>query len=178
MCDLKVHEYLNIDHDSPIFIFATSNNLQGAEKIDWTVENIQKYKKKLGMWTEIYSGSWSDYSDTLYDLRVQNNLSNRLSELHFIRRNSGFIYMEEENYRLFFDSYMREFVLTPTAQIRSLLYALISVNESLDILFTMQTADISGIATLVSSGYYKITASNYYSFKLYIIYEQKKLYIL
>ncbi|MFX1536952.1 MAG: hypothetical protein ACFFDI_22260, partial [Promethearchaeota archaeon] len=143
MCDLKVHEYINIDHESPIFIFATSNNLQGIERIDWTIENIQKYKKKIGMWTEIYSGSWSDYNATLYDLRIQNNLSNRLSELHFIRRNSGFIYMEEENYRLFFNSYMREFVLTPTAQIRALLYALISVNESLDILFTMQTADVS-----------------------------------
>ncbi|GAG54096.1 unnamed protein product, partial [marine sediment metagenome] len=55
--------------------------------------NIEKYKKVIGSWTEIYSGQWEDYSETLFNKRIENNLSNRLSELHFLRRNSGFIYM-------------------------------------------------------------------------------------
>ena len=69
-------------------------------------------------------------------LRIENNLSNRLSELHFIRKNSGFIYMAEKNYENFFDSYMVKNVLLPTARIRAMLYALISVNHSLDLFFT------------------------------------------
>ncbi|MFX0094879.1 MAG: NUDIX domain-containing protein [Candidatus Hodarchaeota archaeon] len=145
LCDLKINEYLNIDHESPIFVFAVSDQLSGIEKIEWTQENIEKYKRIIGTWTEIYSGSWSDYNEALYDRRIKNNLSNRLSELHFIHRNSGFIYMEEENYTLFFDGnrYMRIFVLEPTAQIRALLFAFISINESLDILFNMQTSEIT-----------------------------------
>lgn len=89
----------------------------------------------IGYWTEIYSGQWEDYSESLYDRRIENNLSNRLSELHLTRRNSGFIYMAEENYRDFFDSYMKEFVLIPAPQMRAVLFALSLINESLDLLF-------------------------------------------
>ena len=122
------------DLESPMYIFVTSEKVEPQE-ISWTQENIEKYKKNIGYWTEIYSGQWEDYSEVLYDKRIENNLSNRLSELHFIRRNSGFIYMEEENYTNFFDSYMKEYVLTPTPKMRAVLFALRSINESLDLLF-------------------------------------------
>ncbi|MHA1670623.1 MAG: NUDIX domain-containing protein [Promethearchaeota archaeon] len=125
---------LFLDLESPIYVFATSNRIKPRD-VEWTQENIEKYKKSIAYWTVIYSGQWDDYSENLYNRRVENNLSNRLSELHFIRRNSGFIYMAEENYTNFFDSYMKEFVLEPTPRMRSVLFALRSINESLDLLF-------------------------------------------
>jgi len=125
---------LLLDIESPIYVFATSHKTLPQE-VQWTQENIEKYKKIIGDWTEIYSGQWEDYSEELYNRRVQNNLSNRLTELHFIHRNSGFIYMAEENYKNFFESYMKPYVLDPTPRMRAVLFALRSINESLDLLF-------------------------------------------
>ena len=125
---------LEIDTESPIFVFVTSNGTKPKE-IDWTNDNINKFKKVLGYWNEIYSGAWPDYNEALYNKRIQNNLSNRLSELHFIERNSGFIYMAKQNYEDFFESYMKKFVLDPTPKIRAVLFALRSINELLDTLF-------------------------------------------
>jgi len=123
-----------LDIESPIYVFVTSNKTIPVE-VQWTRENIEKYKKIIAYWTVIYSGQWPDYSKALYDRRIRNNLSNRLSELHFIYRNSGFIYMAEENYERFFKSYMKEFVLDPTPRMRAVLFVLRSINESLDLLF-------------------------------------------
>ena len=139
-CRLKVNNYLYPDTESPIYNFVTFNKTLPSE-ILWTPEKIQEYKKTIGAWAEVYSGAWPDYSDSLYEKRVENNLSNRLSEIHLIRRNSGFIYMAEENYSKFFDGYMKNGVLRPTAQIRAMLFALISINESLDIVFLRQSKD-------------------------------------
>ena len=131
------NQYFNLDLESPIFIFVIADEMLPND-IKWTQENILKYKKVLGTWTEIYSGQWDDYTEKLYNGRVRNNLSNRLSELHFIRRNSGLIYMAPENYGRFFQSYIIENVLRPTAKIRSIVYALMSFNKSLDTLFVMK----------------------------------------
>lgn len=125
---------LEIDTESPIYVFVTSNGTKPKE-IDWTNDNINKFKKELGYWNEIYSGAWPDYNEDLHNKRIQNNLSNRLSELHFIRRNSGFIYMAKQNYEDFFESYMKKFVLDPTPKMRTVLFALRSINELLDTLF-------------------------------------------
>ncbi|MFX0048580.1 MAG: NUDIX domain-containing protein [Candidatus Hermodarchaeota archaeon] len=123
-----------IDTESPVYVFLTSNNTKPSV-IEWTQENIEKFKKLIGDWTEIYSGQWEDYSEALYNKRIENNLSNRMSELHFIRRNSGFVYMVEESYDKFFESYMIKYVLDPTPKMRAVLFALRSINESLDLLF-------------------------------------------
>jgi len=123
-----------IDVESPVYVFLTSNNTKPST-IEWTQENIELYKKLIGDWTEIYSGQWEDYSETLYAKRIENNLSNRLSELHFIRRNSGFVYMIEESYDKYFESYMIKYVLDPTPKMRAVLFALRSINASLDLLF-------------------------------------------
>lgn len=136
------------DLESPIYVFVTSNKTK-PESIEWTQENIDKFKKIIGYWTEIYSGQWEDYSETLYDRRIESNLSNRLSELHFIRRNSGFIYMAEENYENFFESYMKEFVLIPTPRMRAVLFALRLINESLDLLFLKtQTEEFKNVEAI------------------------------
>ena len=128
------NEGIHLDIESPIYVFVTSNKSEPNE-IVWNPDNIEKYKKVIANWTEIYSGQWEDYSETLFNKRIENNLSNRLSELHFLRRNSGFIYMAEENYEKFFKSYMKPYVIDPTPKMRAVLFALRSINESLDLLF-------------------------------------------
>ena len=133
------------DSESPIYVFVTSNGSE-PNNIVWNSENIEKYKKFIASWTEIYSGQWEDYSETLFNKRIENNLSSRLSELHFLRRNSGFIYMAEDNYEKFFESYMKQYVIDPTPKLRAVLFALRSINESLDLIFLKtQTQGFQGI---------------------------------
>ncbi len=128
------NEGIFFDLESPIYIFTISNKTT-LPNISWTQENIKKYKREISYWTVIYSGQWPDYSEKLFDRRIRSNLSNRLSELHFIYRNSGFIYMAEQNYENFFESYMKQYVLDPTPKMRAVLFALRSINQSLDLLF-------------------------------------------
>ena len=130
-----------IDTVSPIYVFLISNSIKPSN-IEWTQENIELYKNIISYWTEIYSGQWEDYSDTLYTKRIENNLSNRLSELHFIHRNSGFVYMVEESYDKYFESYMIKYVLDPTPKMRAVLFALRSINASLDLLFTKTQSEV------------------------------------
>ncbi|MHA1339220.1 MAG: NUDIX domain-containing protein [Promethearchaeota archaeon] len=132
----KANEYITFDTESPIYVFLFSYKMK-PNIVKWTPENIKKYKKIIGNWNEVYQGAWPDYSEELYSNRIKGNLSNRISELHYIKRNSGFIYMEEENFKLFFP-YMEEFVMKPTARIRAIKYALMNINSSLDILFLRQ----------------------------------------
>lgn len=127
-------EGVYFDLESPIYIFVVSNGTEPSN-IEWNQENVERYKKELAYWTIIYSGQWADYSPALYEERIEGNLSNRLSELHYINRNSGFIYMAEENFEKFFESYMKEFVLDPTPKMRAILFALREINESLDLIF-------------------------------------------
>ena len=138
---VEENEGLFLDTESPIYIFVTSNTILPYE-IMWNAENIEKWKKTIAYWTEIYSGQWEDYSETLFNKRIENNLSNRLSELHYIRRNSGFVYMAKENYKSFFESYMIPFVLDPTPKMRAVLFALRSINESLDSLFLKTQSEV------------------------------------
>ncbi|MEX2716504.1 MAG: hypothetical protein Q6370_009415, partial [Candidatus Sigynarchaeota archaeon] len=138
---------INFDTESPIYVFVTSDKTTPVE-VAWSEENIKKYKRVLGNWIEIYSGAWPDYNEQIYDQRIESNLSNRLSELHFIRRNSGFIYMAKENFKQFFDSYMRQYVLDPTPRIRAILFALICINHSLDILFMKRHTEFLDTETI------------------------------
>jgi len=131
---LKINESFFVDTNSPIYVYACSDTLKPAE-IEWTRDNIKKHSHALAYWTEIYSGQWPDYNEALYENRSTGNLSNRLSELHFVRRNSGFIFMNKKNFEMFFESYMKEAVLATTAQIRAMQFGLTSINESLDIVF-------------------------------------------
>jgi 8-oxo-dGTP diphosphatase len=125
---------IQFDIESPIYIFITSNKTNPPD-IEWNKNNIEKYDQTLSYWTVLYSGQWEDYSPRLYRERVQNNLSNRLSELHYINRNSGFIYMAEDNYKNYFDSYMKKNVLKPSAEMRAIIFSLRAINQSLDFLF-------------------------------------------
>ena len=137
---IKENQFLLLDIESPIYVFVISNKLMPRE-IEWSKENIDKYKKVLGYWTQVYAGQWGDYSEKYFERRVKENLSNRLSELHYIKRNSGFIYMAESNYKTEFP-YIKEHVLEPTPQMRAVLFALMSINNSLDVLFMKRYSDV------------------------------------
>ena len=136
----KKNQYLFLDTKSPIYVFAISTRTSPFE-VQWTEENIHKYEKTLGYWTQIYAGQWGDYSKDLFERRVKKNLSNRLSELHYIKRNSGFIFMAEKNYEAEF-SYIKNYVLEPTPKMRAVLFALMSINNSLDVLFMKRYSDV------------------------------------
>ena len=110
-------------------------------EVQWTEENIDKYKRRIGSWAQLYSGQWTDYSDKLYERRTEKNLSNRITELHYIQRNSGFIYMVQKNYDTEFE-YINQMILSPTPKIRAVLFALMSINNSLDILFMKRYSDV------------------------------------
>jgi 8-oxo-dGTP diphosphatase len=132
------HEFLEMgvyfDLESPIYIFATSNKTEPPE-LEWNEDSIKEYKHTLSYWTVLYSGQWGDYSPKLYEQRIQDNLSNRLSELHYINRNSGFVYMKKENYKEHFERYMKGNVVKPSAEMRAIIFSLREINSSLDILF-------------------------------------------
>lgn len=134
------NQFLLLDIQSPIYIFVISNKTTPFE-VQWSEANIDKYKKILGYWTQIYAGQWGDYTDDLFERRVKNNLSNRLSELHYIKRNSGFIFMVERNFEAEFP-YIEEHLLNPTPKTRAVLFALMSINNSLDVLFMKRYSDI------------------------------------
>ncbi|MHA2038449.1 MAG: NUDIX domain-containing protein [Promethearchaeota archaeon] len=136
----KENEYLLLDTSSPIYVFVISTKTTPIE-VQWNEENIGKYKKVLGYWTQIYAGQWADYNDDLFRRRVKKNLTNRLTELHYIKRNSGFIYMAEKNFETEF-LYIKEHVLDPTPQIRAVLFALMTINNSLDVLFMKRYSDV------------------------------------
>ncbi|MHA1988381.1 MAG: NUDIX domain-containing protein [Promethearchaeota archaeon] len=120
-------------------MFVISNKTLPAE-VKWDPDNIRKYKKSLAYWVRIYSGQWGDYSEDLFDRRIKKNFSNRTSELHYIQRNSGFIYMAEDNFSEF--PYIQEYVLKPTPKIRAVLFALMTINNSLDILFKKRYSEM------------------------------------
>jgi len=134
------NQYLLLDLESPIYVFVISKKLKPME-VQWTEENINRYKKNIGMWTDVYSGQWEDYSNDLYERRIKKNLTNRVSELQYIKRNSGFIYMVPKNFETEF-KYIDHVILSPTPQIRAVLFALMSIENSLDILFMKSYSDV------------------------------------
>lgn len=125
-------ENVYLDYHNPPYLVSIGNSSSLGD-IDWTPENIEAHKKALGRWIEFYSGQFSDYSDALYDDRIQNNLSNRLSELHFIRTNSAFIYMKREYwFGHAFGEYMEKYFILQILRTKALLLSFYVLNDEID----------------------------------------------
>ncbi len=133
------------DQDSAPFIYSISDrystNPVEPGLIQWNRQKREEYKKGIGEWVEVYSGQYEDYNEELYDYRIENNLSNRLSELHYIMRNSAFIYMNPENFKLFFikdketpnsSGYIFRSVIITTIEIRTLLFGMLLLDDVID----------------------------------------------
>ncbi|MFX1304183.1 MAG: NUDIX domain-containing protein [Promethearchaeota archaeon] len=136
----KKNQYLLLDTESPIYVFVISTKTTPID-VQWDEENVYKYKRVLGYWNQIYAGQWRDYSEDLFERRVKKNLSNRVTELHYIKRNSGFIFMAEKNFETEF-SYIKDHILEPTPKMRAVLFALMTINHSLDVLFMKRYSDV------------------------------------
>ena len=134
--NIKNPEKILLDRINPPYMINIGTKVLHLEEtipitIEWTKENILKYKKSLGKWVEVYSGQWPDYSEDLYLSRIQNNLSNRLSEVHFIRTNSAFIFIPEEELDNYMP-YMRTYFIEQILRVRALLFCYFTLNIEID----------------------------------------------
>ena len=134
------HEFY-FDDSTPPYIVSVCSGHNNDANIEWTRENTHKYKSELGQWIELYSGQFPDYRNELYERRIEVDLSNRTSEMHFVNRNSGLIYMNPDNYRRYFikdkntpdsSGYMYNTVVKTIIQIRSIAFAMIVVSDEID----------------------------------------------
>ena len=129
--NLNSEEEVFLDMYNPPYFISIANSTSEGE-IDWTKDNINKHKKSLSKWVEFYSGQFDDYSDELYDSRTQNNLSNRTSELHFIRLNSAFIYMAKDSWLNLYGDYMEKFFILQILKTKALLFSYYILNLEID----------------------------------------------
>ena len=129
----EIYEIMFDDLNLYPYAITIASGIGNEQNLMWTKENLEKHKEELGSWVEYYSGHYDDYSDELYRTRIANNLSNRLSELHYIRSNSAFIYMERhdprwKNWMDYMESYFIDHILLA----RSITYVLMVLNMELD----------------------------------------------
>ncbi len=125
--DLNQQGRIMFDIESPLYVILS------ADKTDpmvdkWDSPTIQRYKKELAPYLALYSGQWSDYSDELYNRRIENNLSNRTTELHFYARNSAFLYIEGEGYEKYW-SYVEDIMDPPLVRVRGVIFVMLKLQE-------------------------------------------------
>jgi uncharacterized membrane protein YuzA (DUF378 family) len=129
------------DGTPPYLLTVCAGYSPNSPYIPWTTENIDKYKEEVGQWVEVYSGQFPDYRDELYKARVENNISNRHSEMHMFNRNSALLYLDPDNYNKYFikdeetptsTGYLFDTVLMSVIRIRTISYAMIMVNTQID----------------------------------------------
>lgn len=125
--DLNQQGRIMFDIDSPLYVVLSANKT--APKVEeWDAPTIQRYKKALGPYLGLYSGQWPDYNDELYNRRIENNLSNRTSELHFYARNSAFIYIEGEGYEKYWN-YVEGVMDPPLVRARGVIFVMLKLQD-------------------------------------------------
>jgi hypothetical protein len=130
---MKIFEDLNeqgrimIDIDSPFYVVLSSDKTDPGPQ-HWETATIQLYRKSLGPYLNLYSGQWPDYSDELYNRRIESNLSNRTTELHFYSRNSAFLYIEGEGYAKYWN-YVEEVMDPPLVRARGVIFVMLKLQD-------------------------------------------------
>ncbi|MHA2142775.1 MAG: hypothetical protein ACXADC_14225 [Candidatus Thorarchaeota archaeon] len=115
------------DIDSPLYVVLSTDKTNPKVK-EWDAPTIQRHKKALGPYLGLYSGQWPDYSDELYNRRIENNLSNRTTELHFYARNSAFIYIEGEGYDKYWN-YVEDVMDPPLVRARGVIFVMLKLQD-------------------------------------------------
>ena len=128
----SVSEDVFLDHHNPPYFIAITNSSSLGDDYEWTKSNIELHKRSLGRWVEFYSGQFADYSDELWEGRIENNLSNRVSELHFIRLNSAFIYRKKDSWFPSFLEYMEDYFINQILRVKALLLSFYVLNGEID----------------------------------------------
>jgi len=125
--DLNQQGRIMFDIDSPIYVVLSANKTDPkVEK--WDTPTIQRYKKALGPYLGLYSGQWPDYTDELYNRRIEKNLSNRTSELHFYARNSAFVFIEGEGYEKYW-KYVEDVMDPPLVRARGVIFVMLKLQD-------------------------------------------------
>jgi len=125
--ELNEQGRIMFDIDSPLYVILAADKTE-PKVLTWDAPTIQRYKKALGPYLGLYSGQWPDYNDELYNRRIENNLSNRTSELHFYARNSAFLYIEGEGYEKYWN-YVEEVMDPPLARARGVIFVMLKLQE-------------------------------------------------
>ncbi len=125
--DLNRQGRIMFDIDSPLYVVLSADKTDPKVEV-WDSPTIQRYKKALGPYLGLYSGQWPDYSDDLYNRRIENNLSNRTTELHFYARNSAFIYIEGEGYEKYWN-YVEDIMDPPLVRARGVIFVMLKLQE-------------------------------------------------
>ncbi|MHA1964055.1 MAG: hypothetical protein ACXACG_13985 [Candidatus Thorarchaeota archaeon] len=125
--DLNQQGRIMFDIDSPLYVILSADKTEPKVKA-WDSPSIQQYKKALGPYLNLYSGQWPDYSDELFNRRIENNLSNRTTELHFYARNSAFLYIEGEGYEKYWN-YVEEVMDPPLVRARGVIFVMLKLQE-------------------------------------------------
>ncbi|MFX1483413.1 MAG: hypothetical protein ACFFCP_09510 [Promethearchaeota archaeon] len=125
--DLNEQGRIMVDIDSPFYVVLSSDTTEPGPQ-HWDTPTIQQYKKSLGPYLNLYSGQWADYNEELYNRRIENNLSNRTTELHFYARNSAFLYIEGEGYEKYWN-YVEEVMDPPLVRARGVIFVMLKLQD-------------------------------------------------
>jgi len=125
--DINREGRIMFDIDSPLYVVLSADKTEPKVE-EWDVPAIQRYKKALGPYLELHSGQWPDYSDVLYNRRIENNLSNRTSELHYYARNSAFLYIEGDGYEKYWN-YVEDVMDPPLVRARGVIFVMLKLQE-------------------------------------------------
>lgn len=125
--DLNKQSRIMVDIDSPFYVVLSSDKTEPGPQ-HWDTPTIQQYKKSLAPYLNLYSGQWPDYNEELYNRRIENNLSNRTTELHFYARNSAFVYIEGEGYEKYWN-YVEEVMDPPLVRARGVIFVMLKLQD-------------------------------------------------
>ncbi|MHA2159716.1 MAG: hypothetical protein ACXABE_12505, partial [Candidatus Thorarchaeota archaeon] len=125
--DINREGRIMFDIDSPLYVVLSADKTKPKVE-EWDVSTIQRYKKALGPYLELHSGQWPDYSDVLYNRRIENNLSNRTSELHYYSRNSAFLYIEGDGYEKYWN-YVEDVMDPPLVRARGVIFVMLKLQD-------------------------------------------------
>ncbi|MFW9769781.1 MAG: hypothetical protein ACFFF9_12305 [Candidatus Thorarchaeota archaeon] len=125
--DLNQQGRIMIDIDSPFYVVLSSDTTEPGPQ-HWDTPTIQQHKKSLGPYLNLYSGQWPDYNEDLYNRRIENNLSNRTTELHFYARNSAFLYIEGDGYEKYWN-YVEEVMDPPLVRARGVIFVMLKLQD-------------------------------------------------
>lgn len=125
--DLNEQGRIMIDIDSPFYVVLSSDKTEPGPQ-HWETSTILQHRKSLGPYLNLYSGQFPDYSEELYNRRIENNLSNRTTELHFYARNSAFLYIEGDGYKKYWN-YVEEVMDPPLVRARGVIFVMLRLQD-------------------------------------------------
>lgn len=130
------------DSAYPPYVVSVSTRYTPSEPyIQWTDKTTMLYKREVGQWAEIYTGQFDDYRDHTFEERVKFDLSNRMSEIHLLNKNSALLYMDEDNYDRFFirdertpssTGYIYNVVMHTIMRVRTIQFFMQILNRAID----------------------------------------------